>query len=93
MTTQVSLSIFCETFSVELISISGSLRYIRTLKPWPLKRVMIEKYLFSESDATLLCEFLEPLLATDMKDRAYARDLKDHKWLEISSEDAIVTEW
>jgi hypothetical protein len=72
---------------------SGSLRYIRTLKPWPLKRVMVEKYLFSESDATLLCEFLEPLLATDMKDRVYARDVKDHKWLEIATEDGIVTEW
>ena len=54
---------------------------------------MIEKYLFSESDASLLCEFLEPLLATDMKDRSYARDLKDHKWLEIASEDTVITEW
>ena len=54
---------------------------------------MIEKYLFSDSDASLLCEFLEPLLATDMKDRAYARDLRDHKWLEITLEDGIVTEW
>lgn len=54
---------------------------------------MIEKYLFSEPDATLLCEFLEPLLATDMKDRAYARDVKDHKWLEVATEDGIITEW
>jgi serine/threonine-protein kinase SRPK3 len=54
---------------------------------------MIEKYLFSESDAVLLCEFLEPLLASDMRDRVYARDVKDHKWLEISPEDGIATEW
>jgi len=54
---------------------------------------MIEKYLYSESDAALLCEFLEPLLATDMSDRAYARDLKDHKWLDITLADGIVTEW
>ena len=54
---------------------------------------MIEKYLFSESDATLLCDFLEPLLATDAKDRAYARDVKDHKWLEVASGDGIVSEW
>lgn len=54
---------------------------------------MIEKYLFSESDAALLCEFLEPLLAADMKDRAYAHDVKDHRWLEITLGDGIVTEW
>ena len=93
MTIQVCLSFSFVGFFRGINSISGSLRYIRTLKPWPLKRVMIEKYLFSEADASLLCEFLEPLLATDMKDRAYARDLKDHKWLELASEDAIVIEW
>lgn len=54
---------------------------------------MIEKYLFSEPDAVLLCEFLEPLLAVDMKERAHARDLRDHRWLEITLEDGIVTEW
>ncbi|KAF8807267.1 kinase-like protein [Phlegmacium glaucopus] len=80
-------------YSRELFDHTGSLRYIRTLKPWPLKRVMIEKYLYSESDAVLLCGFLEPLLATDMRDRAYARDLKDHKWLNITLGDGIVTEW
>ena len=54
---------------------------------------MIEKYLFSEADATLLCEFLEPMLAIDMRDRSNARDLKDHRWLEPTVEDGIITEW
>ncbi|KAF8202940.1 CMGC/SRPK protein kinase [Pholiota molesta] len=80
-------------YSRELFDHTGALRYIRTLKPWPLKRVMIEKYLFSEADATVLCGFLEPMLATDMHNRAHARDLKDHKWLEITKEDGVVTEW
>ena len=80
-------------FPADAQSGTGALRYIRTLKPWPLKRVMIEKYLFSEPDAVLLCEFLEPLLAVDMKERAHARDLRDHRWLEITLEDGIVTEW
>ncbi|KAF9481728.1 kinase-like protein [Pholiota conissans] len=80
-------------YSRELFDHTGALRYIRTLKPWPLKRVMIEKYLFAEADATRLCEFLEPMLATDMRDRAHARDLKTHKWLEITKEDGVVTEW
>lgn len=54
---------------------------------------MKEKYLFSEEDSDLLCQFLEPMLAPDMRDRANARDLKDHKWLEPAKEDGIVTNW
>ncbi|KAF8971426.1 kinase-like domain-containing protein [Flammula alnicola] len=80
-------------YSRELFDHTGALRYIRTLKPWPLKRVMIEKYLFSEADAVILCDFLEPMLAVDMRERANARDLKDHKWLEPTKEDGAVIEW
>ncbi|PPQ92670.1 hypothetical protein CVT25_013977 [Psilocybe cyanescens] len=80
-------------YSRELFDHTGALRYIRTLKPWPLKRVMIEKYLFSETDATLLCDFLEPMLAVDMRERKPARGMKNHKWLEPTPEDGIVTEW
>ncbi len=53
--------------------VSGTLRYIRSLKPWPLKRVMMEKYLYTDRDATLLCDFLEPMLVVDMKQRSHAR--------------------
>ncbi|PPQ62797.1 hypothetical protein CVT24_000491 [Panaeolus cyanescens] len=80
-------------YSRELFDHTGALRYIRTLKPWPLKRVMKEKYLFSEEDSELLCQFLEPMLAPDMRNRANARDLKDHKWLEPTKEDGTVTTW
>jgi serine/threonine protein kinase len=80
-------------YSRELFDHSGALRYIRTLKPWPLKRVMVEKYLFSESDSVLLCEFLEPMLAIDMRERATASNMKDHKWLEPTEDDDVVTEW
>ncbi|KAH9487080.1 Serine/threonine-protein kinase SKY1 [Psilocybe cubensis] len=80
-------------YSRELFDHTGALRYIRTLKHWPLKRVMIEKYLFSEADATILCDFLEPMLAVDMRERKSAREMKNHKWLEPTLEDGIVTEW
>ena len=78
---------------MDLISLLGALRYIKTLKPWPLKRVMVEKYLYSEAEADALCSFLEPMLAVDMRERANARDVKNHSWLEPSKDDGIVTEW
>ncbi|KAI0639031.1 Pkinase-domain-containing protein [Trametes polyzona] len=70
-------------FSRELFDSTGALRYIRNLKPWPLKRVMVEKYLWSEADAAALCEFLEPMLVIDHRKRAHARDMVDHPWLEV----------
>jgi hypothetical protein len=72
---------------------TGALRYIKTLKPWPLKRVMIEKYLYPEADSTALCKFLEPMLSIAFWERVNARDLKDHRWLEATPEDGIITEW
>ncbi|EAU93192.1 CMGC/SRPK protein kinase [Coprinopsis cinerea okayama7 len=79
-------------YSRELFDHTGALRYIRTLKPWPLKRVMIEKYLYSEEDSDALCAFLEPMLKADMRERAHARDMLDHPWLDVSNEEEV-TEW
>ena len=44
---------------------------------------MVEKYLWSETDADALCKFLEPLLAVDQKARAQARKMVNHPWLEV----------
>jgi hypothetical protein len=71
----------------------GALRYIRTLKPWPLKRVMLEKYSYSEKDSADLCSFMEPMLAADMRERKQARDVVGHPWLIPVEADGIVTEW
>jgi serine/threonine-protein kinase SRPK3 len=79
-------------YSRELFDHTGVLRYIRTLKPWPLKRVMMEKYLYKEKDATLLCSFLEPMLAVDMRDRKEAREMIGHPWMEVD-EDEWVGDW
>ncbi|OSD05852.1 Pkinase-domain-containing protein [Trametes coccinea BRFM310] len=70
-------------FSRELFDSTGALRYIKNLKPWPLKRVMVEKYLWSEKDAEALCSFLEPMLVIDHRKRAHARVMVNHPWLEV----------
>ncbi|KIJ21545.1 hypothetical protein PAXINDRAFT_152013 [Paxillus involutus ATCC 200175] len=81
-------------YSRELFDHSGALRYIKTLKPWPLHRVMVEKYLFSDSDARALCDFLELMLAVDQRERKEARDMVDHAWLHVRDEEwAGVEEW
>nr|GAT49705.1 CMGC/SRPK protein kinase [Mycena chlorophos] len=80
-------------YSRDLFDSTGSLRYIKTLKPWPLKRVMTEKYLWHEADATVLCSFLEPMLSVDPRNRADAKDLLDHQWLKVSDADDVVGEW
>ncbi|CAK5280084.1 unnamed protein product [Mycena citricolor] len=80
-------------YSHDLFDSHGSLRYIKSLKPWPLKRVMLEKYLWSEADVGVLCSFLLPMLAVDQRRRAHARDMLDHPWLEVTDADDIVGEW
>lgn len=68
---------------------SGALRYIKTLRPWPLNRVMTEKYLFSTSEADDLCSFLEPMLAVDQRERKEVRDMVDHHWLDVKDEEWV----
>ncbi|KAJ7919069.1 kinase-like domain-containing protein [Mycena leptocephala] len=80
-------------YSKELFDSTGALRFIKTLKPWPLRRVMQEKYLWSDSDAAILCTFLEPMLAIDPRNRTDAKDMLDHPWLEVSPADDVVGEW
>ncbi|KAK0208446.1 kinase-like domain-containing protein [Desarmillaria ectypa] len=80
-------------YSRELFDHTGALRYIRSLKPWPLKRVMMEKYLYTDRDATILCDFLEPMLVIDMKQRSHAGDMIDHRWLDVVEGDEVAGCW
>jgi len=80
-------------FSRELFDSTGALRYIRSLKPWPLKRVMVEKYLWSEEDADAVSAFLEPMLTINHRKRKHARDMKDHKWLEVDMSTPELWNW
>ncbi len=54
---------------------------------------MTEKYLYSEAYAQALCDFLEPMLAVDMRKRCHARDMVDHYWLQITEDEEDVEEW
>ncbi|KIK71356.1 hypothetical protein GYMLUDRAFT_150307 [Collybiopsis luxurians FD-317 M1] len=80
-------------YSRDLFDHSGALRYIKTLKPWPLKRVMSEKYSYSDSDSEALCAFMLPMLITDMKKRVHAREMIEHEWLVITEGDDTTEGW
>lgn len=74
-------------YSREIFDSTGALRYIKTLKPWPLQRVMVEKYLYDKDDSQALCDFLLPMLRVDFHLRAQASDMLDHPWLVIRDEE------
>ncbi|KAL0950777.1 hypothetical protein HGRIS_007544 [Hohenbuehelia grisea] len=80
-------------YSRELFDHSGALRYIKSLKAWPLRCVMSEKYNYPEAEARALCDFLLPMLMPDMRDRKQARDMINSPWLEPNPLDPITDEW
>ena len=59
----------------------GQLRNISKLKFWPLRDVLIEKYMFSVADASEIADFLLPMLELDPRKRADAGGLVNHPWL------------
>ena len=73
-------------YSRELFDSKGQLRHIRNLKPWPLERVMVEKYMWTPEASKAFCGFLLPMLELDWRKRAQARDLVDHPWLNVEGE-------
>ncbi|KAI0257344.1 kinase-like domain-containing protein [Lactifluus subvellereus] len=78
-------------YSRELFDHTGALRYIKHLKPWPLNRVMREKYLFEPAEADALCTFLESMLALDMRERASAGKMVNHPWLDVDWKEEVTT--
>ncbi|EOX90643.1 Kinase superfamily protein isoform 1 [Theobroma cacao] len=63
----------------------GDLKRIRRLKFWPLDRLLVEKYEFSESDAREFAEFLCPLLDFSPEKRPTAQQCLQHPWLNLRS--------
>lgn len=59
----------------------GQLRNIRSLKPWDLYQVLVEKYEWSHEDAKIFHEFLAQMLEYDPKKRATAAESLKHPWL------------
>ncbi|KAH7512076.1 hypothetical protein FEM48_Zijuj12G0052100 [Ziziphus jujuba var. spinosa] len=59
----------------------GDLRHIRRLRFWPLQKVLIEKYDFSEQDAIDMTNFLVPILDFVPEKRPTAGQCLLHPWI------------
>ena len=60
----------------------GDLKRIRRLKFWPLDKLLIDRYKFSESDAREFSEFLLPLFDFAPEKRPTAQQCLQHPWLD-----------
>ncbi|KAJ4837930.1 hypothetical protein Tsubulata_022523 [Turnera subulata] len=63
----------------------GDLKRIRRLKYWPLDRLLVDKYKFSDSDAQEFSEFLCPLFDFTPEKRPSAEQCLQHPWLNLRS--------
>jgi hypothetical protein len=52
-----------------------------------LRRVMVEKYLWTEDDTKEFCDFLEMMLVIDWRKRSGAGECAKNGWLEVKPED------
>ncbi|KAK6942697.1 Protein kinase domain, partial [Dillenia turbinata] len=67
-------------YSRDFFNRYGDLRHIRRLRFWPLNKVLIEKYEFSEKDANDMAEFLVPILDFVPEKRPTAAQCLLHPW-------------
>jgi serine/threonine-protein kinase SRPK3 len=63
----------------------GDLKRIRRLKFWPLDRLLMDRYKFSETDAREFSEFVCPLLDFSPENRPTAQQCLQHPWLNLRS--------
>ncbi|KAL7173809.1 hypothetical protein ACSBR2_033133 [Camellia fascicularis] len=68
-------------YSREFFNRYGDLRHIRRLRFWPLKKVLMEKYEFSEQDAIDMADFIVPILDFVPEKRPTAAQCLSHPWL------------
>ncbi|CAH1452501.1 unnamed protein product [Lactuca virosa] len=68
-------------YSRDFFNRHGDLRHIRRLKFWPLNKVLMEKYEFSEEDANELADFLVPILDFVPEKRPTAAECLNHPWI------------
>ncbi|CAO2839424.1 unnamed protein product [Amaranthus hypochondriacus] len=68
-------------YSRDFFNRYGDLRHIRRLRFWPLSKVLVEKYEFSEQDANDLSDFLVPILDFVPDKRPTAAQCLSHSWI------------
>ena len=68
-------------YSRDFFNRYGDLRHIRRLRFWPLNKVLMEKYDFTEKDANELTEFLVPILDFVPEKRPTASQCLLHPWI------------
>ncbi|KAL3518469.1 hypothetical protein ACH5RR_021058 [Cinchona calisaya] len=68
-------------YSREFFNRFGDLRHIRRLRFWPLNKVLMEKYEFSEQDAIDLADFLIKILDFVPEKRPTAAQCLSHSWI------------
>ncbi|VAI20917.1 unnamed protein product [Triticum turgidum subsp. durum] len=59
----------------------GDLKRVKRMRFWPLERVLVERYNFTEPDAKGLADFLRPILDFDPENRPTAAECLKHAWL------------
>ena len=65
------------------------LKNIVKLQPWPLQKVLLEKYRLKDCEARSLTDFLGCMLKWKPKDRADARELLKHPWLKETDDYSV----
>ncbi|MED6125240.1 hypothetical protein PIB30_066776 [Stylosanthes scabra] len=68
-------------YSRDFFNRYGDLRHIRRLRFWPLNKVLMEKYDFSEREANEMTEFLVPILDFVPEKRPTAGQCLQHPWI------------
>ena len=79
-------------YSRDFFNRHGDLRNIKRLRNWPLDKVLVEKYEFSQEDARELCDFLLPLLDFLPEKRPTAGKCLGHPWLIRNQEPSLLSE-
>ncbi|KAK9127621.1 hypothetical protein Syun_016418 [Stephania yunnanensis] len=68
-------------YSRDFFNRYGDLRHIRRLRFWPLSKVLVEKYDFSEQDAIDMADLLVPILDFVPEKRPTAAQCLQHSWI------------
>ncbi|XP_072928926.1 SRSF protein kinase 3 isoform X3 [Hemitrygon akajei] len=79
---------FSGKYSKDFFNLKGELRHIKTLRPWGLYDVLIEKYDFPLADAAMFSDFLHQMLCFIPEKRAPAEHCLQHPWLNTEVSDA-----